>query len=83
MAIRASLRRLRRRAGAGRRVAPRTRVNPVGWADSVLLTYDGVGHDLCSISPCVADAIGRYLMTPSTPPPGTHCPAVPPRGTAR
>ncbi|MWK40354.1 alpha/beta fold hydrolase [Actinomadura sp. J1-007] len=43
---------------------------------SVLLTYDGVGHETYLHSPCGRAATDRYLLTLNTPAPGTHCPAV-------
>ncbi len=62
---------------------------PYPWAtnvarqipDAVLLTYDGVGHGSYSLSTCAGEAIDRYLLTPRTPPRGTHCPAEPPKAT--
>jgi hypothetical protein len=44
--------------------------------NAVLLTHDGYGH-LSSADPsrCVMQAIGRYLVDLSTPPPGTVCPS--------
>lgn len=44
--------------------------------DSVLLSYDGIGHGQYYNSPCVATAIELYLTDRITPAPGTHCPAV-------
>lgn len=58
---------------------------PYSWATNVasqigsgatLLTYDGVGHALYAISPCVRSATDRYLATTQPPPPNTHCPAI-------
>jgi pimeloyl-ACP methyl ester carboxylesterase len=44
--------------------------------NSVLLTYDGVGHGLYKLSPCAQAHIERYLIDLVTPAPGTHCAAV-------
>lgn len=48
------------------------------YATRVLLTYDGWGHIGYGRSPCIDDAVQRYLLTQTLPAPGTHCPAVPP-----
>jgi len=45
--------------------------------NSVLLTYDGIGHgQYYQGSTCTKSAIERYLTDLVTPAPGTHCPAV-------
>ncbi|MGW5052072.1 alpha/beta hydrolase [Actinokineospora sp. NPDC004072] len=62
---------------------------PHEWATSVarqidnsaLLTYDGWGHGVHDRSPCTSGALTRYLLDGTTPPRGTHCPAVPPSAT--
>ncbi|MGC0416951.1 alpha/beta hydrolase [Embleya sp. AB8] len=46
---------------------------------AVVLTYEGVGHGAYGRSPCAAAVADRYLVDLRTPPPGTRCPAVPPR----
>ncbi|GII97045.1 alpha/beta hydrolase [Sinosporangium siamense] len=43
----------------------------------VLLTYDGWGYQSYRKSPCVAEAVDRYLVSLTLPARGTHCPAVP------
>ena len=57
------------------------------WARSVaaqlgdaatLVPYDGWGHVVYGRSPCVTSVVDRYLAALWTPPPGAHCPAVPP-----
>jgi pimeloyl-ACP methyl ester carboxylesterase len=44
--------------------------------NSVLLSYDGVGHGQYRLSPCVKASVDRYLIDLVTPQPGTHCAAV-------
>ncbi len=39
----------------------------------VLLTYEGEGHTSYGSSPCVDDAVARYLIDLETPPEGTVC----------
>ncbi|MEV7003209.1 alpha/beta hydrolase [Streptomyces sp. NPDC093982] len=57
---------------------------PYSWAvnvarqigkQAVLLTYDGVAHDLSETSPCMRDAADKYLIDLTPPRKGTHCPA--------
>jgi pimeloyl-ACP methyl ester carboxylesterase len=43
--------------------------------DSVLLRYDGAGHGQRVNSTCALKYITDYLITLTTPPPNTHCPA--------
>lgn len=57
---------------------------PYEWGTSLagqlpsatFVTYDGVGHGDYWLSPCARDAIDTYLLNLTTPPAGTHCPAV-------
>lgn len=44
----------------------------------VLLTYEGQGHVAYGRTPCVDDAVDRYLISLTRPEPGARCPAVPP-----
>jgi len=44
--------------------------------NSVLLSYDGVGHAQYWQSPCMQAHTDRYLIDLVTPAPGTHCDAV-------
>ncbi|MEV4655100.1 alpha/beta hydrolase [Micromonospora sp. NPDC049301] len=44
----------------------------------VLLTYEGWGHGSYTTSPCVGDAVDRYLTSVVVPRPGTSCAAVEP-----
>ncbi|MCI2419036.1 alpha/beta hydrolase [Saccharopolyspora sp. K220] len=44
--------------------------------NSVLLSYDGIGHGQYYRSDCVSEQVDRYLTTLETPAPGTHCEAV-------
>jgi pimeloyl-ACP methyl ester carboxylesterase len=46
--------------------------------EAVLLTYRGWGHIVYGRSPCVDNAVNRYLLTQTPPAPGSACPAVPP-----
>ncbi|MET8763862.1 alpha/beta hydrolase [Lentzea sp. NPDC004782] len=44
-------------------------------SNSVLLTYDGVGHGQYTLSSCARAHVDRYLTDLVTPAPGTHCAA--------
>jgi pimeloyl-ACP methyl ester carboxylesterase len=44
--------------------------------NSVLLSYDGIGHAQYWQSPCMQSYTDRYLIDLVTPAPGTHCAAV-------
>jgi pimeloyl-ACP methyl ester carboxylesterase len=58
-------------------------ITPYSWARSlsselgngVLLTRVGDGHTAYAASSCIRDAVDRYLITLTTPPPGTRCPS--------
>lgn len=43
---------------------------------AVLLVYEGWGHGVYGRSDCTTGAMDRYLITRTTPTPGTVCPAV-------
>jgi pimeloyl-ACP methyl ester carboxylesterase len=49
---------------------------------AVLLTYDGWGHGVYRQGPCPAMVTDSYLTYGILPKQGSHCPAVPPAGTA-
>ncbi|WNV90394.1 alpha/beta fold hydrolase [Umezawaea sp. Da 62-37] len=62
-------------------------VTPYSWptnvhqqsADTtVLLTYDGWGHQVYNRNTCTRTTTDTYLLTLTTPTPALHCPAVPP-----
>ncbi|MEV4753990.1 alpha/beta fold hydrolase [Micromonospora sp. NPDC049559] len=44
----------------------------------VLLTYEGSGHGIYNVSPCMASAAERYLVSLELPAPGARCPEVGP-----
>ncbi|MEV6285168.1 alpha/beta hydrolase [Kribbella sp. NPDC051770] len=46
--------------------------------DGVLLTYRGWGHGSYTTSPCVEQAVDRYLVTLALPARGSACPSIPP-----
>jgi hypothetical protein len=51
-------------------------------SNSVLLTYDGVGHGQYTLSSCARAHVDRYLTDLVTPAPGTRCAAEYPTATA-
>ena len=55
--------------------------------NSVLLTYDGVGHGQYTLSSCARANVDRYLIDLVPPAPGTHCaaeyPTAPPAAAQR
>jgi pimeloyl-ACP methyl ester carboxylesterase len=48
--------------------------------EGLLLTYDGWGHTSYTTSPCLREAVDRYLTTQALPARGSSCPAVAPAG---
>jgi hypothetical protein len=48
--------------------------------EGVLLTYQGWGHTSYATSPCLRDAVDRYLTTRALPARGSTCPAIAPAG---
>jgi pimeloyl-ACP methyl ester carboxylesterase len=46
--------------------------------EGVLLTYEGWGHGAYNRTPCMSDAVDRYLVSLTLPAPGATCPAVEP-----
>src|SRR5262249_55672835 len=50
---------------------------------AVLLSYNGWGHGSYLRSDCTQQAVDRYLISLTLPPPGSACPAVPPRRLSR